>query len=385
MVAVTCAGTLAVVYPLAEAVIVTAPISKPVTCGWTAGTVCPAPIVIVVGDIVNFERLLLPSVMVTLDAAGAPKFTGKATVFSKPTLGLDGSVIVPGGVMVTLAVVLAIFGVVVLAVIVVEPCPTGVTGTFTLFWLAGIVTETGAVATPVLEEFSVNVTAEGACAERNRERFCTPAPVVTLTVDGKKVADADTWTDVLTVLYPLAEAVTVAVPKSMPFTAGVALGEVCPAAMKTLPDTTVTFDVSLLESKTVTPLAGAGAPRVMVNGACWPGATVIVAGNEIELCTVTLEVVSARLGKLLAWITVLPDPTMVSGTGTVVDPCANVTLEGTVPTLTLLEDRFTARPPKGAAPERVSVRFCVPPPVKVTLGGVKAMVAVTCTVALPEE
>ena len=80
---------------------------------------------IVVGDIVNFERLLLPSVMVTLDAAGAPKFTGKATVLPKPTLALDGSVIVPGGVMVTLAVALAIFGVVVLAVIVVEPCPTG--------------------------------------------------------------------------------------------------------------------------------------------------------------------------------------------------------------------------------------------------------------------
>ena len=273
----------------------------------------------------------------------------------------------------------------VLAVIVVEPGPPSVTGTFTLFWFAGIVTETGAVATPVLEEFSVNVTAEGAGAERTRERFCTPAPAITLTVGGKKLADAVTWTDVLAVPYPLAEAVTVAVPNSMPFTAGGALGEVCPALMNTLPDTTVTFDVSLLESKTVTPLAGAGAPRVMVNGACWPGATVIVAGNDIELCTVTLEVVSARLGKLLAWITVLPDPTMVSGTSTVVNPCANVTMEGTVPTLTLLEDRFTARPPKGAGPERVSVRFCVPPPVKVTLGGVKAMVAVTCTVALPEE
>src|ERR1017187_6173266 len=156
MVAVTCAGTLAVMYPLAEAVIVTAPISKPVTCGWTLGVACPAAIVIVVGDIVNFERLLLPSVMVTLDAAGAPKFTGKATVFSKPTLGLDGG---------------------------------------------GIVTETGAVATPVLEEFSVNVTAEGAGTERTRERFCTPAPAITLTVGGKKLADAVTWTDVLAVPY----------------------------------------------------------------------------------------------------------------------------------------------------------------------------------------
>ena len=35
-------------------------------------------------------------------------------------------------------------------------------------------------------------------------------------------------------------------------------GDVCPELMKTLP-TTVTFDVSLLEKKMVTPLAGAGA------------------------------------------------------------------------------------------------------------------------------
>lgn len=385
MVAVTCAGTLAAVYPLAEALIVTVPISKPVTCGWTAGAVCPAAMVTLAGDIVSFERLLLLSVMVTLDAAGAPKFTGKATDLPKPTLGLDGSVIVPGGVTVTLAVAFAICGVEVLAVIVVEPGPTGVTGTFTLFWFAGIVTEAGAVAAPMFEEVRVNVMFEGAGAERVSERFCAPAPAITVTVDGKKVADPVTWTDAVAVPYPLAAAVRVAVPKSMPFTAGVALGEVCPASIKTLPDTTVTFDVSLLESKTVTPLAGAGAPRVMVNGACWPGATVIVPGNEIEFCTVTLEVVSARFGKLLAWITVLPDATIVSGTSTVVDPCAKVTVEGTVATLTLLEDRFTAKPLDGACPERVNVRFCVPPPDKVTLCGVKAMVAVTCTAALPEE
>jgi len=296
-----------------------------------------------------------------------------------------GRLIVPAAVTVTLAVVLAMFGVTVLAVIVVDPAPPGVTGTFTLAWFAGIVTETGTVATPGLEEFNVNVTPEGAKAERTSERFCTPAPATTLTLAGKKLADAATLTDAVADPYPLAEAVRVALPKSMPFTAGVAVGVVCPGLIKTLPDTTVTFDVSLLESKTVTPLAGAGAPSVIVYGACWPGATVIVAGNEIEFCTVTLEVVSARLGKLLAWITVLPDPKMVSGTSTVVDPGANVTVEGTVPTLTLLEDRLTAKPPDGACPERVNVRFCVPPPVKVTLGGVKAMVAVTCTVALPEE
>jgi hypothetical protein len=50
-----------------------------------------------------------------------------------PALTLDGSEIVPGVFTVTVAVVLAILGVVVLAVMVAEPCPTGVTVTLTLF------------------------------------------------------------------------------------------------------------------------------------------------------------------------------------------------------------------------------------------------------------
>src|ERR1017187_2212353 len=271
-------------------------------------------------DIVTFEVSLLLSATVTPPVGAAvPKMMGYGVGWFGATVRVAGRPIVPAAVTVTLAVVLAMFGVTVLAVIVVDPAPPGVTGTFTLFWFAGIVTETGTVATPVLEEFNVNVTPEGAKAERTSERFCTPAPAITVTVDGKKLADAVTLTDVVADPYPLAEAVTVAVPKSMPFTAGVAFGEVWPPLMKTLPDTTVAFDVSLLERKTVTPLAGAGALRVMVNGACWPGATVTVAGDDIEFCTVTLLEVSARLGKLLAWITVLPDLTMVSGTTAVVD------------------------------------------------------------------
>jgi hypothetical protein len=358
----------------------------PVTLGCVPGDTCPAAMKTLGTDIVTFEVSLLLNATVTPPVGAAvPKMMGYGVGWFGASVREAGSPIVPGAVTATLAVVLAMFGVTVLAVIVVDPAPPGVTGTFTLFWFAGIVTETGAVATPVLEEVSVNVTAEGAKAERTSERFCTPAPATTLTLDGKKLADAVTLTDAVADPYPLAEAVRVALPKSMPFTAGVAVGVVCPALIKTLPDTTVTFDVSLLESNTVTPLAGAGAPSVIVYGACWPGATFIVAGNVIEACTVTLEVVSARLGKLLAWTTVLPGPRMVSGTSTVVVPCAKVTVESTVPTLTLLEDRLTARPPIGAAPDRVNVRFCVPPPVKVTLVGVKARVAVTCTVAVPVE
>lgn len=183
----------------------------------------------------------------------------------------------------------------------------------------------------------------------------------------------------------MAEAVIVTEPKLIPFTAGEALGVVCPSATKTLPDTSVTFDVSLLDNETVTPPAGAGVPRVRISEVCWPGATDSVAGRDMELCTVTLAVVSARYGDLLAWITVLPDETIVNGTATVVEPCGIVTVEGTVPTLGLLEDKLMAKPPDGACPDRVKVRFCVPLPENDTVGGVKARVAVTGTIALPEE
>src|ERR1700736_61053 len=145
---------------------------------------------------VTLEVSLLTRATVTPPVGAAvPKVTGNGADWFGASVTLEGRPIVPGLVILTLAVVFAIFGVAVLAVIVVEPGPTGVTGTFTLFWFAGIVTEAGAVATPVLEEVSVNVTGEGAGTESTSERICAPDPAATVRVDGKKEADPFTWTD----------------------------------------------------------------------------------------------------------------------------------------------------------------------------------------------
>jgi hypothetical protein len=260
---------------------VTAPILMPVAFGWVVGVVCPAAMLTVVGEKVSLERSLLVSVTVTPPAgAGVPNVTGKSTEVLRPTFKFDGTVIAPGGVTVTPAVALAILGVVVLAVIVVDPCPMAVTGTLTLFWLAGMVKDTGTVATPLLEELRVNVTPEGAITESVRERFCTPVPVI-VRLGGEKLAVPVTFTTVLADPKPFAVAVIVELPKSMPFTIGVKVGVVWPSGKKTLPDTSPTLDVSLLVSETVTPPVGAGVAKVTEKGACWPGGTVTLEGRLI--------------------------------------------------------------------------------------------------------
>lgn len=100
------------------------------------------------------------------------------------------------------------------------------------------------------------------------------------------------------------------------------------------------------------------------------------------LCTVTLAVVSAIFGSALAWITVDPNATPVTGTLTVVAPEPKDTVAGTVAVAGVLELTLMVMPPAGAAADRVSVRFCVVNPAMIRLGGVKLTVAVTCTEAL---
>ena len=178
---------------------VSAPISMPVTFGWVVGVICPAVMSTVPGEMDNLVVSPLASVTVTPPAgAGVPKVTGKSTEVLRPTAKFTGTVMTPGAVTVTPAVALAILGVLVLAVIVAEPGPTAVTGTVTLFWLAGIVTDGWTVATPLLEELRVNVILEGAGTERVRERFCTPVPE-NGRLAGKKLAEPVTCTIVLAV------------------------------------------------------------------------------------------------------------------------------------------------------------------------------------------
>jgi hypothetical protein len=98
------------------------------------------------------------------------------------------------------------------------------------------------------------------------------------------------------------------------------------------------------------------------------------------LCTVTDAVTSAMPGSALAWITVDPIATPVTGTLTLIAPAANVTLAGTVAAAVLVELRLMIKPVDGAGPERFNVRFCVVGPTMVRLPGENPMVAATCTV-----
>ena len=152
--------------------------------------------------------------------------------------------------------------------------------------------------------------------------------------------------------------------------------------MVTLGVDTVTFEVSPLARLTVR-FEAAGAPSVTANAADWPGATVTLAGRLMvpKLFTVTLAVASVRLAAL-AWITVDPAATPVTGTETLSVFCAIVTLAGTVATLELLELRLTATPPAGANAESFSVRFGTSPTPRVNALGSKLRTPITFTVWL---
>jgi hypothetical protein len=147
----------------------------------------------------------------------------------------------------------------------------------------------------------------------------------------------------------------------------------------------VTFEVSLLDSVIVRAL-GAGVARLTAKVAVPPSPTVGFEGRVIDpgAWSVTLAVVSGIYGVLLAWITVLPGATPVTGTATLLVPPVNVTVVGTVATAALLELRLTVTPAAGALAERFSVRFCVAVPTTVRLCCVKFTVAFTCTGALAD-
>src|SRR5882724_10574622 len=111
---------------------------------------------------------------------------------------------------------------------------------------------------------------------------------------------------------------------------------------------TVAFDVSALDSETVTPPAGAAEASVTLSVADWPIDVVTVPGTRIEPadCTVTAAVPLAMLAEpLLAVMVVEPKPVGVISTFMLVTPVAKLTEAGTVATPVLLDVRVNVRPP----------------------------------------
>ena len=124
-------------------------------------------------------------------------------------------------------------------------------------------------------------------------------------------------------MYVAADAVMVADPGASPVTCGAVDGCVAPAAIVTVEGEIETIAGLLLESATVTPLAGAGAGKVIWNGADLPRPTDTFEGNPIvpALLTVMLVVALDTFGVVvLAVMVVVPTLTPVTATVTEVAP-----------------------------------------------------------------
>ena len=157
-------------------------------------------------------------------------------------------------------------------------------------------------------------------------------------------------------------------------------GVVAPAGKKML-GVTVNLVVSLLVSATVRPPDGAGIDKLTGNSA-EPSPSESKTGRMMVAGvppTMTVAIALAIPVALAVIFTGPPTATPVTGTFTLVVPCAKVTLAGAVATAVLLEFRLTVRPPAGAGPERLSERFCVAPGRMVTGPDGKPIVVVTWT------
>jgi hypothetical protein len=160
-------------------------------------------------------------------------------------------------------------------------------------------------------------------------------------------------------------------------------GVVEPPEKNTLAGLTVRIRRLLLLRVTVTPPGGAGVPNVMGNGTELPRAAVTL-GRVIEAgaTTVTFTVFSAILGGAPTRMTVEPAAAPVTGTIADVPKAGMVTLAGRAATLELSEASVTVSG-AGAGAERVKVRFCVVPRLRVRLAGPNSDAATRTIWVLP--
>lgn len=234
----------------------------PVICGEATGEVAPAAIVTVAGEMVILLLLLDRVTSVPPVGAGADKAMGKGTDCPNATFVLV-SVITP--MVWTLTDVLAAVmpGTAELAVIVVVPTATPVTGKLVVVAPAAKVAVAGMLMMP--EGLADKLTTKppaGAGAERVKLRFRGVLPISVNPPVGPKPSEAPpTVTVWLSLLYPPPEAKIVAEPNATPVTWGWVAGVVWPAAMVT-EEVTVAFVGSLLVRLMVTPPDGAAVDNV---------------------------------------------------------------------------------------------------------------------------
>ena len=237
-----------------------------------------------------------------------------------------------------------------------------------MFAPAGINTVGVTIATEWLVVVSVTVTPPAGASPGKATGSGTVWPALTVKLEGRlRVIASDTWICRLAGAYPDADAVTVENPSlaiSPPAVIrGCVAGVIAPPAMKTL-GVTVNFEGSLLTSVTVMPPSGAGTDKLTGRSTAWVIPTAWKTGRITvgALTTVTLAAVVGKKGGSLAVITVDPNPTLVTGTFTLLVLAANVTVDAdSVATLVLLELRLNVRPPAGAGADRTSERLLTTP------------------------
>ena len=192
--AITCTAELAGVYPLAVALMFTAPKLTPVIVGCVPGANWPAAMVTLAVESVTLLVSLLASAMVTGATAGDDRVTGKLAVWPNPTLPLAGKLIAPVIETVTFVLAFAMPGATAVAVMVAEPAATAVSNTLTVDTFAGKLTLPGTVTALVLPEVRFTVRPlEGAGAERFSATFCAVIPPI-VTVGDAKLIVAVTFT-----------------------------------------------------------------------------------------------------------------------------------------------------------------------------------------------
>ena len=177
MLPVTCTDLLVEVYAGALAVMLAVPRFLPVTCGATAGCVCPAGTVTVAGETPTLRESLLKLTVTPPAGAAAGRVTWNAADWPRFSETPDGRPIGPALCTVMLAVAFVMLGEPPFAVMVVVPGLAPTTGTVAVVAPCAMVTVAGAVTTPVGLALIVTEMADGAGADNVSVRFSVSGPV----------------------------------------------------------------------------------------------------------------------------------------------------------------------------------------------------------------
>jgi hypothetical protein len=225
-----------------------------------------------------------------------------------------------------------------LAWITAVPAPTPMIGTLTLVVFAGQVTVAGTVATEGFEELRLNVSPFADAGTDRIRVILWVVRAVSVAAWGLNlmvvvVLGVTVTLRVVSATPGSAEAWMIAVPGTTPVTGTLTLLEF---GRNTADDGTVAIE-GLSEVRFIWSPVGGAVPARANRAYCTVVGPFMVmfCGTKLTTVeelgeTVRVAVVSPIFGKLLAWITTLPGPNVVTGTVTVLEPGAKLTLSGTV-------------------------------------------------------